>query len=90
MSATSEPVSLPLSAGDLSDDDFKFSAEIERRRQAFLLALANDNSPVQPPLTDANGMLLDEPEHELRPRSASRPALAGPRRERRAQTALLP
>jgi hypothetical protein len=37
------------------------SVEIERRRAEFLAALANDNSPVQPPITDANGMQLDEP-----------------------------
>ncbi len=38
--------------------------EIERRRRAFLAALDNDTSPVQPPRVDAGGMLLEEAEGE--------------------------
>ena len=42
--------------------------EIEARRQAFLSALNEDTSPVQPPRVDANGMLLEEePEREELP-----------------------
>jgi hypothetical protein len=38
--------------------------EIERRRRAFLSALENDTSPVQPPRVDAGGMLVEEAEGE--------------------------
>jgi hypothetical protein len=34
--------------------------EIERRRRAFLAALNNDTSPVQPPRVDAGGLLIEE------------------------------
>jgi hypothetical protein len=36
--------------------------ELEDRQRAFLAALQDDTAPVQPPLTDGNGMLLEEPE----------------------------
>ncbi len=38
------------------------SDEIERRRRAFLAALADDTSPVQPPHVDAGGLQLDTPQ----------------------------
>jgi hypothetical protein len=43
-------------------DETEVYDEIERRRRAFLAALADDTSPVQPPRVDAGGMLIDEPE----------------------------
>ncbi|MDX1944526.1 MAG: hypothetical protein SFU86_03895 [Pirellulaceae bacterium] len=62
----------PSELAEYADDaSLLLSAQIERRRAAFLAALANENSPVQPPRTDANGMLLEEDEQANPPRERS-------------------
>ena len=89
--AANEPVAA-------SHDDEVACEEIEQRRRAFLAALDEDTSPVQPPRVDANGMLLEEAtEQEELPvlrlaagaegQAAGTPLLARPlsRKERRAR-----
>ena len=52
----------PLSVvPDTSVCDDSTCDEVETRRREFLNALANDTAPVQPPVTDANGMQIEEP-----------------------------
>jgi hypothetical protein len=55
-------VSSPAVESDATADESEVYDEIEQRRRAFLAALDNDTSPVQPPRVDAGGMLIDEPE----------------------------
>jgi hypothetical protein len=49
-----------IDEGDVSPCRPAMSDDIESRRRAFLAALADDTSPVQPPVVDAAGMLIDE------------------------------
>jgi hypothetical protein len=50
----------PIAPRDATADESEVYSEIERRRRAFLAALDNDTSPVQPPRVDAGGMLREE------------------------------
>ena len=59
-----------VDATDCQDD---VCDDLENRRREFLAALQDDTAPVQPPLTDGNGMLLDEPSEA---RGNERPAAA--------------
>jgi hypothetical protein len=60
--------------------------EVETRRREFLNALAMDTAPVQPPVTDANGMQVEEP-NAADPIPVTRHPLN--RQERRARQKLL-
>ena len=71
---------------DVSDCQEDVCDELEERRRAFLAALQDDTAPVQPPLTDANGMLLEEP---LRGEPAVAPAVPLNRHQRRARQRML-
>jgi hypothetical protein len=53
---------MPAPPADATACESAVLSEIERRRQAFLAALADDTSPVQPPRVDAGGLLIDKPE----------------------------
>jgi hypothetical protein len=53
-----------VASHDATADESAVYDEIERRRRAFLAALDNDTSPVQPPRVDAGGMLVEEAEGE--------------------------
>jgi len=71
---------------DASVCDESTCDEVETRRREFLNALAKDTAPVQPPVTDANGMQIEAP--------ALAEPVAAPRRplnrqERRARQKLL-
>jgi hypothetical protein len=82
---------------DLSDCRDDVCDELEDRRQAFLAALQDDTAPVQPPLTDGNGMLLEEADEAPQNGQSSggsallgKPAVAPlNRKERRARQRLL-
>jgi hypothetical protein len=50
------------SGSDTTDCQKETYSDFEDRRRAFLAALQDDTAPVQPPLTDGNRMLLEEPE----------------------------
>jgi hypothetical protein len=70
--------------------------EVETRRREFLNALANDTAPVQPPVTDAHGMQIEEVQSDPVETLLSKPAqpTAAPRRplnrqERRRRERLL-
>ena len=84
-------------AVDVSDCQDDVCDEMEDRRRAFLAALQDDTAPVQPPLTDGNGMLLEEPEgapqngHSSgRSAQLGKPAVAPlNRKERRARQRML-
>jgi hypothetical protein len=49
-----------VASHDATADESAVYDEIERRRRAFLAALDNDTSPVQPPRVDAGGMLVED------------------------------
>lgn len=84
---------------DASDCQDEVSGELENRRREFLAALHDDAAPVQPPFTDAGGMLLDSSEMQPTNGHASTAALLGEpavgsnrplnRKERRARQRLL-
>ena len=86
-------------AADATDCQDEVSGELENRRREFLAALHDDAAPVQPPFTDAGGMLLDSSEMETTNGHASATSLldqpiaasARPmsRKERRARQRLL-
>jgi hypothetical protein len=65
-------------AAAASDCQDEVCDEVEDRRRAFLAALKDDTAPVQPPVTDGNGMQLEEadeaPQHG---HSSGSPALLG-------------
>ena len=72
-----------VAESDASEFQDETCDELESRRREFLAALQDDTAPVQPPLTDGNGVLLDEqietPENDV-PRGSSalldKPAVA--------------
>jgi hypothetical protein len=78
---------------DASDCDDRTCDEVETRRREFLNALAMDTAPVQPPVTDANGMQIEEPEAYPDQTLLGKPAVAPGRplnrQERRARQKLL-
>ena len=86
-------------AADATDCHDEVSGELENRRREFLAALRDDSAPVQPPFTDAGGMLLDSSEMETTNGHASATALFGEpgqatsrplsRKERRARQRIL-
>jgi len=86
-------------AVDATDCQDEVCNDIENRRREFLAALRDDAAPVQPPFTDAGGMLLDSSELQSANGCASATALlgeppVGPRRplsrkERRARQRIL-
>ena len=80
-SAEAPPVEAPalIAGDDASRSGDELSDEIESRRRAFLAALAEETSPVQPPEADAK----TAPENKSQP-DAARPA-ALTRKERRAR-----
>jgi hypothetical protein len=78
-----EEDAVAVNASDCQDD---VCDELEDRRRAFLAALRDDTAPVQPPLTDGNGMLLEEP---LRGEPAVAPAVPLNRHQRRARQRIL-
>jgi hypothetical protein len=47
---------------DANDDELETYDEFAERRREFLAALDDNTAPVQPPRTDANGMLIEESE----------------------------
>ena len=85
-----------VDASDFQDD---VCDQLESRRRAFLAALQDDRAPVQPPLTDGNGMLLEEPMEAPQNGHSSGTALLGKpavapsrplnRKERRARQRML-
>jgi len=84
---------------DATDCQKEVYDELENRRREFLAALNDDTAPVQPPFTDAAGMLLDSSESQAINGHASSVALldqpaattARPlsRKERRARQRML-
>jgi hypothetical protein len=46
---------------DARGDEPKTCDEFAERRREFLAALGDNTAPVQPPITDANGMQIVEP-----------------------------
>ena len=71
---------------DTSNCDDSTCDEVETRRREFLNALAMDTAPVQPPVTDANGMQIEEPVLAEEIATPRRPLN---RQERRARQKLL-
>ena len=54
----------PETQADANDDEPEAYDEFAERRREFLAALDDNTAPVQPPRTDANGMLVEESEEQ--------------------------